>query len=118
MLYDLTPHTLGRDCAKTPGYRVTTSWRVLGKALQMLIIISDDDQHTLADAGLTWLGDASLLADQLGNGRVIARNDQFLAREFTSETFVCRRLSDYNVAYATRSASPTYADQRTPAPGG
>jgi hypothetical protein len=40
----------------------------------------DDDQHTLADAGLTWLGEGSLLADQLANGRVVARNDQFFPR--------------------------------------
>ncbi len=77
--------------------------------------------------GLTWLGDWSLLADQPGNGWVVARNDQFFtggelvhdllccfefflplihAREFASETFVCWRLNGYNALYGTRSASP------------
>jgi hypothetical protein len=46
----------------------------------MPIIVGVDDQFTLGTSRPPWLAGGSLLADELGHGLIISRNDQFFTR--------------------------------------
>src|SRR5260370_12528627 len=62
------------------GSRATASYHVLPEILQMLIVVGDDGQQSLAIAGLAGHSVGALPGEQTGDPLLIAGDDDLFAR--------------------------------------